>query len=50
MITIDRFSETEMPTPFAPFSNRILLMSAEPIAVVKGWGFPNILEAYSIIA
>ncbi|NLR12978.1 hypothetical protein HEQ45_11140 [Lactobacillus sp. ZJLC29-4] len=46
MITIDRFSETEMPTPFAPFSNRILLMSAEPIAVVKGWGFPNILEAY----
>jgi hypothetical protein len=46
MITIDRFSETEMPTLFAPFSNRILLMSAEPIAVVKGWGFPNILEAY----
>ncbi|MGA3439954.1 hypothetical protein ACA574_17450, partial [Lactiplantibacillus plantarum] len=41
-----RFSETEMPTLFAPFSNQILLMSAEPIAVVKGWGFPNILEAY----
>ncbi|GDZ84777.1 hypothetical protein LCIT_20190 [Leuconostoc citreum] len=49
MITIDGFSETEMPTPFAPFSNPILLMSAEPIAVVKGWGFPNILEAYKTL-